>query len=203
VTRRTIGILDYGVGNLSSVRQSLHALGHRCRISSDPEVLDETDLLVLPGVGAFPAAMENLQRHGLATYLQDKARQERAIIGICLGAQILVDASIEHRMTAGLGLIPGSVRPFSDGSWHIGWNTIEVVCDDPLLRPSDGKSVYFNHSFVLDVPEDYQLCVTRIETPFVSAIRRGRVVGLQFHPEKSQQAGRELLSNVINGLCNA
>lgn len=203
MTRRTIGILDYGVGNLSSVQRTLHGLGYRCRISHDEAVLAEADVLVLPGVGAFPIAMEHLHRYDLARYLQDEARRNRPIIGLCLGAQLMVDASSEHQLTAGLGLIPGRVVPFGPGQWHIGWNTIEIIDGDPLLRASDGKSVYFNHSYILDVPREYQLCQTRLEQPFVTGIRRGKVVGLQFHPEKSQDAGREILHSVIEGLCDA
>lgn len=203
MSRRTIGIVDYGVGNLSSVRQTLHGLGYRCRISSEPELLNETDLLVLPGVGAFPAAMENLHRRHLAAYLQEQARANRPIVGLCLGMQLMVDASTEHRVTAGLGLIPGQVVSFDQAPWHIGWNTIEVLDDDPLLKPSDGKSLYFNHSYMLDVPEEYQLCRTRLTRPFVTGIRRGNTVGLQFHPEKSQGAGRQLLRNLVEGLCSA
>jgi glutamine amidotransferase len=203
VTRRTIGIVDYGVGNLSSVWRTLHRLGYRCRVTHEPEQLDEVDLLVLPGVGAFPTAMSHLHRHGLVSYLQDQARLQRPIVGLCLGMQLMVDASVEHRVTAGLGLIPGEVVSFGAGKWHIGWNTIEVLGEDPLLMASDGQSVYFNHSYVLEVPEEYQIARTRLDRPFVTAIRRGRIVGLQFHPEKSQRAGRELLRNVIEGLCDA
>lgn len=203
IARRTIGLLDYGIGNVSSVRQTLHRLGYRCRTSRDPEVLDGTDALLLPGVGAFPTAMENLHRSGLADYLQAQARLDRPIIGICLGAQLLVDVSTEHRLTAGLGLIPGETTGFRKGSWHIGWNTIEVVNADPIVRNSDGKSFYFNHSYVLQVPDEYRLCVSRVEEPFATGVRRGKTVGFQFHPEKSQFAGGELLRNTIEALCDA
>jgi glutamine amidotransferase len=203
VTRRTIGILDYGVGNLSSVWRALHALGYRCRISRDPEVLRQTDLLLLPGVGAFPVAMAALSQYDLIEYVRAQARLGRPIIGICLGMQLMADASTEHRVTAGLGLIPGVVTRMDRGRWHIGWNTIELVGDDPLFKLSDGKSVYFNHSYTFNVPAEYQVCVTRLDQPFTTAVRRGSTIGLQFHPEKSQIAGRQLLSNIIEGLCRA
>ena len=145
-SRRTIGIVDYGVGNHASVWRALHGLGYRCRVSADPEVLSATDLLVLPGVGAFAAAMDALHRHDLVEYLKLQAREGMPIVGLCLGMQLLADASVEHGVTAGLGLIPGQVLPFNQARWHIGWNTIEVVGDDPIFRPSDGKSMYFNHS---------------------------------------------------------
>ena len=199
--RRTIGIVDYGVGNHASVWRALHGLGYRCRVSAEPEVLSATDLLVLPGVGAFGAAMEALHAHDMVEYLKVKAREGMPIVGLCLGMQLLADASVEHGVTAGLGLIPGEVVPFDQSRWHIGWNTIEVVGDDPIFRPSDGKSMYFNHSFVFDAAPEYQACLARLETPFPVGVRRGNMVGLQFHPEKSQEAGHDLLRNVVEGLC--
>jgi glutamine amidotransferase len=198
---RTIGIVDYGVGNHASVYRSLHGLGYRCRVSRDPEVLDQTELLLLPGVGAFPAAMEALHDCNLVGYLQQHARKGSPIIGICLGMQLLADGSDEHRFTAGLGLIPGRVTALAGEHWHIGWNTIEVLHRDALLQPSDGQSVYFNHSYVFDPPPEYRVGVARLSAPFTIAVRRERIVGLQFHPEKSQSVGRQLLSNVIEGLC--
>ncbi len=199
--RRTIGIVDYGVGNHNSVWQSLHGLGYRCRVSADPEVLSATDLLVLPGVGAFGAAMEALHRHDMADYLGEQSRAGKPIVGLCLGMQLLADASLEHGFTAGLGLIPGRVEPLDQARWHIGWNGIEVVGDDPLFRPSDGKSMYFNHSYVFRAPVEYQACLARLDAPFPVGVRRANMVGLQFHPEKSQGPGQELLRNVIEGLC--
>ena len=201
MSMRTIGIVDYGVGNLASVHRSLHGLGYRCRVSRDPSVLDQTDLLLLPGVGAFPAAMAALHSCNLVGYLQQHARAGAPMVGICLGMQLLADGSDEHCFTAGLGLIPGQVTALAADRCHIGWNTIEVLHRDPLLQPSDGHSVYFNHSYVFEPPAEYRIGVARLRTPFTVAVRRERVVGLQFHPEKSQSAGRELLRNVIEGLC--
>ncbi|HMO67559.1 MAG TPA: imidazole glycerol phosphate synthase subunit HisH [Novosphingobium sp.] len=201
MTRRTIGVVDYGAGNLSSVQRALHSLGHRCRISGERSVLDESDLIILPGVGAFPAAMAGLARGGLDVYLQERARQGRPIIGICLGMQLLVDFSTEHRLTSGLGLIPGKVSALEQPRWHIGWNNLEAMSNDPLLRASDGHAFYFNHSHVVESPSEYQIGVARLDRPIIAAIRRGPIVGLQFHPEKSQGAGRQLLSNLVEGLC--
>ena len=201
MSRITVGLVDYGVGNHGSIRCTLHALGFRCRVSSEIKALAQTDLLLLPGVGAFPSAMAELWKRGLVEYLQQEARDQRPILGICLGMQLLTDASQEHRLTAGLGLIPGEVVPLGNPRWHIGWNTLEIVRDDPLLRSSDGRAFYFNHSFGFDGAAEYQICVARHERVFPVVIRRGKVLGLQFHPEKSQRAGRELLRDVIDGLC--
>ena len=200
--KRTVGIIDYGVGNLASVWRALHALGYRCRVSDQPETLSQTDLLLLPGVGAFPAAMAALHQHQLVDYLQAQARSGKPMVGICLGMQLLADASSEHRITAGLGLIPGHVGPLANNNWHIGWNSIELVCDDSMFKPSDGQSMYFNHSYVAHVVPEYAVCVSQqLHERFATVIRHANVVGLQFHPEKSQAAGRQLLRNVIEGLC--
>jgi glutamine amidotransferase len=202
MSTRTIGLVDYGVGNLASVTQTLLALGYRCRVSADPAVLDLTDLLLLPGVGAFPPAMAALQERGLVGYLRNHARRGRPMVGICLGMQLLADGSEEHCFTAGLGLIPGNVRALSSERWHIGWNSVEVLRSDPLLKRSDGHSMYFNHSFVFEPAPEYAVALARLSQPFTVAVRRDNIVGLQFHPEKSQIAGRQLLSDVIEGLCS-
>lgn len=203
MSRRTIGIVDYGVGNHASVWRAFHSLGYRCRVSREVEVLSGCDVLVLPGVGAFPAAMAALHECGLVTYLQDHARAGKPIVGLCLGMQLMADSSLEHGRTTGLGLIPGQVAALAPERWHIGWNTIEVRNDDGLLSPSDGQSFYFNHSYVFGAPPEYQVCLARLSKPFTVGVRRGNVLGLQFHPEKSQGPGRTMLRNVVEGLCSA
>ena len=199
----TIGVVDYGAGNLGSVHRTLRNMGYRCRVSHSPDALGDADLLLLPGVGAFPVAMQALHALNLVGYLQQQARKGRPILGICLGMQLLADASFEFRLTAGLGLLPGKVKPLPNSQWHIGWNTIEILSGDVLLQPSDGESFYFNHSFIFEAAPEHQIGVTRLGNQMTAAVRCGSVVGLQFHPEKSQFAGRVLLRNVIEGLCSA
>jgi imidazole glycerol phosphate synthase glutamine amidotransferase subunit len=206
MSKLTIGIVDYDVGNLASVRHTLQALGYRHRVSCDPEALDQTDLVLLPGVGAFPHAMKSLHVRGLDQFIRDRARHGKPVVGICLGMQLLADSSAEVVQTAGLGLIPGQVTAFTRPGWHIGWNNIEVIQDDPLFKGGDGLSVYFNHSYVFHAAPEYQVAIARFDSsnmPFPIAVRRDNVVGLQFHPEKSQQDGRQLLANVVEGLCRA
>jgi imidazole glycerol-phosphate synthase subunit HisH len=204
MTRMTVALVDYGAGNLASVARAITGLGHRCRTTRDPETLCAADAVVLPGVGAFPAAMEALRRWHLVDLLQRQARLGQPLVGICLGMQLLAETSTEHRLTTGLGLIPGRVRPLGVSRWHIGWNSIDVQRREPLLASSDGRSLYFNHAFVLDTAPEYSVAVSRIDTrPFTVAVRRGNVVGLQFHPEKSQLAGRALLKSVLEGLHHA
>ena len=199
----TVGVIDYGMGNQASVIHALRGLGFRVRISAQIQELEQTEILILPGVGAFPAAMQKLHQLDLVDYLQEKARKHEPIIGICLGMQLFASLSHEYGLTAGLDLIPGEVLPSPEAKWHIGWNTFECVSEDPLFQPSDGQTFYFNHSFYFQGPREYHIAVSRHVQPFVSAIRRNKVVGVQFHPEKSQSAGRELLKNIILGLIDA
>jgi imidazole glycerol-phosphate synthase subunit HisH len=203
VSYLTAGIVDYGMGNHASVKHSLRGLGYRVKVSKHKEVLDAVDILILPGVGAFPSAMQALHHQDLVLYLQEQARLQRPIIGICLGMQLFASASHEYGYTTGLNIIPGKVVSFSGQRWHIGWNTLECVSEDPLFQKSDGKAFYFNHSFSYVGPDEYRIGVARRPDSFAAVIRRGSVVGLQFHPEKSQTTGRELLVNVIKGLVHA
>lgn len=203
VTRRTVAIVDYGVGNHASVWRTLHALDYRCRVTREEAVLAEADLVLLPGVGAFRPAMEALHGHALAEPLQALARAGRPFLGICLGMQLMADRSEEFGHCAGLGLIPGRVTALPQAAWHIGWNTLETIGPDPLLRESDGRSVYFNHSYVFEPAPEYRIALARLAEPFAVAVRRENMVGLQFHPEKSQHAGRAVLRQTIEGLCRA
>jgi glutamine amidotransferase len=191
------------MGNHASVIHSLRSLDCRVRVSAEMGVLDRADVLVLPGVGAFPAAMEALHQRGLVDYLQQQARKQRPMIGICLGMQLLTSASHEFQYTSGLDIIPGEFVALSGAKWHIGWNTLECVGGDSLLQISDGQSFYFNHSYCYQGPAEYQVGLTRHPGPFASVIRRSNVVGIQFHPEKSQKAGRVMLRNFIAGLTHA
>jgi imidazole glycerol-phosphate synthase subunit HisH len=200
MSRKTIGIVDYGVGNHASVYQAFKNLNYRCIISSVHNLLEDSDLLVLPGVGAFPSAMESLNDKGLASYLQKAAQNNTPIIGLCLGMQLLAEESLELGKTKGLGLIPGKVIPLQNDKWHIGWNTIHVTNNDNLILPSDGESFYFNHSFFFNSPVEYQICISSANDSFPVGVRFGNIVGLQFHPEKSQRSGQILLKNLVEGL---
>ncbi|MBI5424877.1 MAG: imidazole glycerol phosphate synthase subunit HisH [Opitutae bacterium] len=203
MSRRGIGIVDYGVGNHTSVWRTLYALGYRCKVTRNPAELDAMDLLVLPGVGAFPAAMQAMHARGLADYVRRAAAAGRPLLGICLGMQLLADSSIEYGETAGLGLIPGRVDAIGPGTSHIGWNTIEAAATDPMLGRSAGESFYFNHTYAVACPPEFAVAHATLGRRFPVITRRGRIVGVQFHPEKSQHAGRQLLGDIIGGLLDA
>lgn len=198
----TVGIVDYGVGNHTSVLRCVRQLGFRARISSHQDQLDQADVLLLPGVGAFPTAMERLHASGLVVYLQQAAKLGRPLIGICLGMQLLTESSTELGFTLGLGLIPGAVEAIGEPRWHIGWNGLEVLPGHPLLQASDGEVMYFNHSYAYRGPDVYVAAHCRFKessSPFTAAVARGSVTGLQFHPEKSQAPGLNLLAQLIGG----
>jgi glutamine amidotransferase len=203
VSKLSVGIVNYGAGNLASVRHCLQELDFRCRVSDDTAVLSGCDLLLLPGVGAFPLAMKALQACGLDRYLVEQSEQGRPLLGICLGMQLLTDASHEGGLTRGLGLVPGEVVSLGQGRWHIGWNSVEKVAPSTLFDLDGGDSFYFNHSYVYRGADEYQLCRTGFDGDFASMIGAGKTVGIQFHPEKSQLAGRALLRQIVRRLCDA
>jgi glutamine amidotransferase len=195
-----VTIVDYGVGNHTSLVRCMRQLGFRARVSFEVELLDLADVLLLPGVGAFPAAMERLHALDLVNYLHRAAQLGRPLIGICLGMQLLAESSTEMGLTPGLGLIPGVVEAIGHPRWHIGWNSLEVVPGQSALKASDGEVMYFNHSYAYRGHEEFVAARCRVSDkglPLVAAIARGSVLGLQFHPEKSQSPGLDLLARLI------
>lgn len=206
MSRRTIGILDYGACNLASVRQSLLGMGYRSKIGNTPADLSHTDLLILPGVGAFAAAMAALRKTNMETYIKEQARGGKPIIGICLGMQLLADRSTEICETKGLGLMPGEVVPLRPFRWHIGWNDICTSSRDPIIQRLAGQNVYFNHSYEFCVASEFRIASARLARSgdsVTAAVRRGNILGVQFHPEKSQSNGANFLRNAIEILCDA
>lgn len=199
--RWQVGIVDYGASNQNSVMRTIQGIGHKCFVSHLPEQLASADLLLLPGVGAFPPAMAALHRYGLVETIACHASAGRPLLGICLGMQLLTELSTEVEETAGLNLIPGRITQLTAARRHIGWNTVVASNEDPLFAPSIGHSFYFNHSFAYYGPRECTVCVTDDEPPVTAVVRRGNVIGLQFHPEKSQAAGRHLLGHLIDQLC--
>lgn len=196
-------IVDYGMGNLRSVEKALAAVGGTPVISADPGIIRKSRRLILPGVGAFGDAMENLRRSDVEGALRTAWETGIPLLGLCLGLQLLFTVSEEFGTHRGLGLIPGRVRRFEEPGLrvpHVGWNQIESLRDDPLLREIPEESYfYFVHSYYVE-PEDPCDAIgwTRYGRRFCSIARRGKVWGAQFHPEKSQDAGKQLLRNFLS-----
>jgi len=195
-----IGILNYGAGNFTSVRTCITHLGYRSRLITTEDGFTDIDLLLIPGVGAFPSAMELLNKLQLTQPIRAYAMSGKPVLGICLGMQLLAERSYELGVTRGLELLPGDVKPLSDPDWHIGWNTLEAASNDDFAQLSDGNSVYFNHSFEFKAPEEYIISLTRAPSPITAIVRKGNICGVQFHPEKSQTEGARLLHQIMQEL---
>jgi glutamine amidotransferase len=196
--RHLIGIVDYDVGNLASIEGAVLRSGHCPMVSNEKAVLEECDMVILPGVGAFPVAMQSLADHGLIDVLKDIAASGKPLLGICLGMQLLADRSLENGETVGLGLMPGTVEPRPDRSYHIGWNQISVRPDVAWLDGLADAFVYFNHGYYFRAANGSPVATARFDNDeVVAAVQRDNVVGVQFHPEKSQDAGDRLLSALI------
>ena len=194
-----IAVVDYGMGNLRSVQKAFQFLGLDARIGSDKTLLLDASHIVLPGVGAFSGAAAALRRDGLDEELKRQAASGKPLLGICLGMQLLFDRSFEDGEHRGLSLVPGEVERFDVGDLkvpHIGWNTVRVVKDTPLFAGADDLSFYFVHSYhAAGVAPDCVETVCEYGCEFVSSVNRDNVYGVQFHPEKSGEAGLKLLKN--------
>lgn len=207
----TIAILDYGIGNIRSVSNALTAIGASSEITRDPARIAAADGLILPGVGAFPAGMELLNRHGLVDQIHAYVRTGKPFLGICLGMQMLFDRGTEFGDTPGLGLIPGTVDriPVAPGGGrlpHIAWTQItrNPALPDVMFADLEDAACrfYFVHSYTArDVPTEFVTgSVAYLGHPVTASVQRGNVWGTQFHPEKSGPSGLKLLTNFI-GRC--
>lgn len=199
------GIINYGVGNLQSVKNSLDHLGIPSAIVDKPQDINNFDKIILPGVGAFGAAMEKLSDIGFADEIKNFAKAGKPILGICLGMQLLFEESREYGRHKGLGLIKGAVLPFSEKIKNlplpqIGWNSIKTEAASPLLENiKDDSSFYFVHSFYCE-PEEKTIIAASSDygIKFAAVINKDNIFGCQFHPEKSQSAGLQILKNFHN-----
>ena len=196
-----IAIVDYGVGNLSSLRCSFAAIGAEAIVTADPEELRRAEKIVLPGVGAFGDAAGKLRASGLADALLEQAAAGKPLLGICLGMQLLFEKSREYGLHEGLGLIPGEVIPIGQvipaglKIPHMGWNALDFGGKThPLFRNiREGDYVYFVHSFYAANCAEHTIATAEYGAPLTAAVARGNVLGCQFHPEKSGNVGLNIL----------
>lgn len=198
-----VAIVDYGVGNLFSLRSSFAAIGRQAVVTGDAEQLAKADRLVLPGVGAFGDAAAALRQSGLDKTVLAHAESGKPLLGICLGMQLLLEKSFEYGEHRGLGLIPGEVVPIRGAVPagykvpHIGWNALQLTGPGRACalfkNTEEGDCVYFVHSYWAASPEPYVLAKAEYGAPLTAAVGRGNVLGVQFHPEKSGNAGLAIL----------
>lgn len=193
-----IVIIDYGAGNLFSVKNALDFLKIENCIAKDPGTIRQADAMILPGVGAFPDAMEMLERKGMVPVIREEA-ERKPLLGICLGMQLLFESSSEFRSTQGLGLIPGNVVKIDSHGLkipHMGWNDLKVLHPCAMTGEMEEETyVYFVHSFRADTEEENISCYTEYGEKIPALVHRGFVYGAQYHPEKSGEAGLKMLKN--------
>lgn len=195
-----IAIVDYGVGNLFSLKSSLEKIGVESIVTAEETMLRNADKILLPGVGAFEDAARKLRDSGLAALIKELAEGGKPLLGICLGMQLLFEKSYEYGEHDGLGLIPGSVKPIRDvipadyKIPHIGWNGLHFHRENPLFKYlKEGDCVYFVHSFYAADCEDDVVATAEYGAELTAAVSRGNVYGCQFHPEKSGNVGLSIL----------
>ena len=205
MTKR-IGIIDYGVGNLTSVANALSYISVEPKICNTSDGLEGLHGIILPGVGSFPAGMKNLEQLNIIEALEDKVKSGLPLLGICLGMQLLAKTSDEFSLTSGLNFIPGSVKKIDDQNGnlripHIGWNSV-IFNDCTIARGLEKEEdFYFVHSYgYSESNEDYVKGVSHYGESIVAIVEKDNIFGTQFHPEKSQKAGLKMLENFTN-LC--
>ncbi|AAN58948.1 imidazole glycerol phosphate synthase subunit HisH [Streptococcus mutans] len=198
-------VIDYDAGNTANVLRALDKLGVKAELSADPQKIVAASGLILPGVGAFPAAMAELEKRGLVAVIKEAVAKGIPLLGICLGMQLLVEKGLEHCETAGFGFISGICQEISAKAGfpvpHMGWNDLQVKQKSALTAGLQGQAVYFVHSYFTDVPQEY-IDVTvdySIEVP--AMIHKDNVYGAQFHPEKSGDVGLGILKKFVD-LCD-
>lgn len=197
-------VIDYDAGNTANVLRALKKIGASAELSADSEKILSATGLILPGVGAYPAAMAELEKRGLITVIKEAVAKGTPLLGICLGMQILTEKGLEHEETRGLGFIPGVCRAIPTSKDkpvpHMGWNSLQVEQETPLTSDLEDQDVYFVHSYYTDVPEEYIDVTANYSIQIPAMIHKGRVFGAQFHPEKSGDIGLGILKKFVT-LC--
>ena len=200
-----VSIIDYKMGNLASLKNAFEKLEIPAKIITTKKEIEEADSLVLPGVGAYPDAMEHLKENSLDRAIKEYAKSNRPLIGICLGMQLLFEKSYEFGETKGLGLIEGEVVKFDKNALkkgdkipHMGWNRVFVQNKSELFKDVDNPYLYFVHSYHVVCDKSVTIGITEYGYEFASAVQKGSIYGFQPHPEKSHTEGLKILKNFNN-----
>lgn len=199
-----IAIIDYGAGNLQSVKKALDFIGAESIITDNPETINACDKILLPGVGSFGDAMDSMRQKGLVETVKENALSGKPFLGICLGLQLLFEESEETPNVKGLGIFKGKIKKFPNDMGlkipHIGWNSLEIRQNDTIFKEIPQNSyVYFVHSYYLHADEESDVAtVTNYGIDFHSAVGKGNIFATQFHPEKSGEVGLQILRNFAN-----
>lgn len=197
-------VIDYDAGNTANVLRALKKIGVQAELSSAPTKILAARGLILPGVGAYPAAMAELTKRGLVPVIKEAVAKGAPLLGICLGMQVLTEVGLEHQEMKGLGFIPGVCREIKATKNmpvpHMGWNNLTVKHESPLTDGLEGQSVYFVHSYFTDVPKEYIDVTANYGIDVPAMIHKDNVYGAQFHPEKSGDVGLGILKKFI-ALC--
>lgn len=195
---KSITVIDYGVGNIRNVIKALDFVGYRVTFTNHHHIIEQSDRLLLPGVGAFQPAMKRLESLQLTSTIKHHAEQGKPLLGICLGMQLLCKSSTEFGYYEGLGLLDSDISEFTDvpKNPHMGWNQLHITNPDDTLfkNVTSNESVYFVHSFKASL-SDQTAAKTDYFGEFSSILKHDNIVGMQFHPEKSQKTGLQLLKN--------
>ena len=202
MNKSLIGLIDYGAGNCASVKRFISKLGYRNHLIKSRYEFKQVEVLLVPGVGAFPSAMKTLTEMNLIKPILEFANTGKPVIGVCLGMQLLADYSEEYGFTKGLGLIPGKVKNLPRMEWHIGWNTLKSHGKCLATSKSNGDSFYYNHSFEFKTSKKYIVGVTKDKNSIVSVVKKKNIYGMQFHPEISQISGFKLMRRVLEEFMN-
>ena len=193
-----LGIIDYGAGNLNSICKAFEHIGFTTEIIEEKIDTDKYEAVVLPGVGAFPGAMDRLRANNLVEFIKEFVKTNKPMLGVCLGMQLLFEWGYEDTKTKGLDLLPGEVVKMESSLKipHMGWNELEIIKEDPLFKGlPDNPHYYFVHSYKLKEITEEVIAVTEYGGKVPAVVKKDNIIGLQFHPEKSGNNGLKLLEN--------
>lgn len=195
-----LAIVDYGAGNVYNVQKAFASLGIKTKLTADKKTLLNSQAIILPGVGAFKQAMENLEKKGLIAVLRQAAKMQKPILGICLGMQLLFTESEEFGLTKGLDLIPGRVIRLPEVDQlvpQVGWNQNNLQVKESIFKEVDQEYTYFVHSYYVQTDQKYIVTSVDYGVKVPGIVQKGQIYGMQFHPEKSSQVGLNLLKAFI------